>query len=257
MDNQQRNLKEQIIEDYISGQSANSISKKYNKNISSIMYLLRKNNIKIRSIGDNVIKSLNKKKLNLSKEFEEIIVGLLMGDGSLRISKKGRNPSYHHTDKNLEAIKHFKQIFENEKITTSEIWVNSQTGCYYFQTECREEFLKYYNIFYNDSSKKILPNILLTPLTLKYWYVGDGSIKKQNGTINNACQISNKWGNEYILSQIKELFTEKSNYYSENKRKCGSFYIPHLGFIKMLDYIGDCPIDCYKYKWELRDVQRL
>ena len=57
MGNQQQNFNNQIINEYLSGESANKLSKKYNKNISSIMYLLRKSNVTIRSIGDNVIKS--------------------------------------------------------------------------------------------------------------------------------------------------------------------------------------------------------
>lgn len=253
MDNQQQNFNNQIIQDYLSGISGNRLSQKYNKNISSIMYLLRKNNIPIRSIGDNVIKAkYNKPNIIFSQEFKEILTGLLMGDGSLRIHKKGRNPLYTHTDKNLEAIQYFKQLFENQGIKVSNIWINSKNKCYYFQTESLKEFIEFYDLFYPIDSKKRLPNINITPIILKFWYIGDGSIKKQNGTLNNSCNISNKWGNSFILNQFKSLFSNNSNYYKDEQKNCGSFYIPHKGLIKMLEYIGECPVECYKYKWIIR-----
>ena len=124
--------------------------------------------------------------------------------------------------------------------------------CYCFQTEARKEFLEFYNLFYPNTSKKELPNINLTPTILLFWYIGDGSIKKQKGTLNNACQISNKFGNSFILNQLKSLFNNNSNYYKEKNRQVGLFYIPHKGFIKLIDYIGECPIECYKYKWIIR-----
>ena len=253
MDNQQQNLNNQIIQDYLSGESGNKLSQKYNKNISSIMYLLRKNNIPIRSIGDNVVTSkYNKQNITFTNEFVEILTGLLMGDGSLRIHNKGRNPYYTHTDKNLEAIQHFKQVFEIQGIKVSNIWINKISKCYFFQTEALKEFKDFYNLFYPVDTKKRLPNINLTPLILKYWYIGDGSIKKQNGTQNNSCNISNKWGNNFILNQLKSLFNHSCNYYKDERRNCGSFYISHKGFIKMLEYMGDCPMKCYEYKWVIR-----
>jgi hypothetical protein len=253
MDNQQQNLNNQIIQDYLSGKSGNKLSQEYNKNISSIMYLLRKNNIPIRSIGDNVISSkYNKQNIIFTNQFVEILTGLLMGDGSLRIHKKGRNPYYTHTDKNLEAIQHFKQIFETQGIKVSNIWINKVSKCYFFQTEALKEFNNLYTLFYPINTKKRLPNINITPLILKYWYIGDGSVKKQNGTLNNSGQISNKWGNNFILNQLKSLFSNSCNYYKEEKRNCGSFYIPHKGLNKMLKYMEECPIECYKYKWVIR-----
>lgn len=253
MDNQQQNFNNQIIADYLSGESANKLSKKYNKNISSIMYLLRKNNASIRSIGDSVMNAkYNKISISFSQLFHEYLLGSLMGDGSLRIHKRGRNPYYTHTDKNKEAINHFKYLFEKEGIKTSKIWQNKKSKCFMFQTEARQEFINYYNLFYPKSNKKILPKVDLTPTILLYWYIGDGSVKKQKGTLNNACQISNKFGNSYILKQLKSLFHINCNYYKENLRDLGVFYIPHKGFIKFIEYIGICPIKCYEYKWIIR-----
>ncbi len=52
--------------------------------------------------------------------------------------------------------------------------------------------MKYYKLFYPNTTKKILPNISIKPNILLYWYIGDGSIKKQNQSLNNGIQITNK-----------------------------------------------------------------
>lgn len=252
MDNQQQNFNKEIIQDYINGISANKLSKKYNKNISSIMYLLNKNNVPTRNIKEAVFNSLKQKGVIFTEDFHHILFGLLMGDGSLRLPKKGINPYYTHTDKNLEAINHFKKLFEERNIIVSKTWMNRKSNCYSFQTETLKEFIGYYQIFYPNGSKKILPDVVLQSLSLKYWFIGDGSIKKQNESINNAAQISNKWGNEFILRQMKTLFHINCNYYKDKKRNCGNFYIPHEGFIKFLEFIGNCPIKCYDYKWFIK-----
>ena len=59
-----------------------------------------------------------------------------------------------------------------------------------------QEFMDLYKLFYPIDSKKRLPDVVLTPLILLHWYIGDGHSKKQHESKNHAAQISNKWGNE-------------------------------------------------------------
>ena len=253
MDNQQQNLNNLIIEKYLSGISANKIAKELNLNVSTIVNRLRKNGIQIRTIKEGVKLSHQKEPIIFSQEFKEILNGLIMGDGCLYIPTNGTTPMYNHTDKNYEAIMYYKNLFEQQGIKTSNVWYREDNGNgrYSFQTECREEFRQHYELFYPIDGKKRLPNIDLTPLTLIHWYIGDGSVKKVGkGTLNNAVLITNKWGNPYILKQIQELFHENSKYYELKLYR--NFYIPHKGMQKFLDYIGKCPIECYKYKWITR-----
>ena len=107
--------------------------------------------------------------------------------------------------------------------------------------------MKYYKLFYPNTTKKILPNISIKPNILLYWYIGDGSIKKQNQSLNNGIQITNKWGNKYIEKQFKTLFHINCKYY--NNKNNQNFYFPPYIVNQFLSYIGKCPIKCYSYKW--------
>lgn len=107
-----KNTKEEIIEKYLSGISANQICIEKSINISSVMYLLRKNNIPIRSISENVNNYYTKKKnciINFDEELNDILLGNLLGDGSIRLSMV--NCIYTHTDKHLEYVEWIKDIF--------------------------------------------------------------------------------------------------------------------------------------------------
>ena len=253
MDNQQQNLSNQIIEKYESDISGNKIAKEFNINISTVMRILRRNNVSIRSMKESVKAHYYKEPIVFTDEFKQILNGLIMGDGCLYIPVKGGvTPMYCHTDKNYEAIVYYRNLFIQQGIKVSNIWYRDDNNPRYsFQTECREEFLECYNLFYPIDGKKRLPNIDLTPLTLLHWYIGDGSVKKVGkGTLNNAGLITNIWGNPYILQQMKDLFHENCKYYELKQYR--NFYIPHKGMRKFLDYIGECPMECYKYKWITR-----
>lgn len=255
MDNQQQNFNDLIIKEYLLGSSANSLAKKYNKNISSIVYLLRKNNINIRTISESVNYHLkenfqNQYELQLSQQDKEIIIGLLLGDGSMRIMKKGITPYYSHTDKHPEYIQYLINYFESIGIECGKMKYNIHNKCYCFQTKTYKCFNELYNLFYPN--KKILPDIKLTPLILKYWYIGDGSLCKQTGTNRKKVQIDCIHRNDFILDQLRNIFGENCNYYDN-----WHYYISSTYTKDFLNYIGECPIECYEYKWSLEDVQRL
>lgn len=248
MGDQQQNLR--IISEYESGISANKLSKKYNKNISSIMYLLRKNNVIIRSISENVNKhfnSLNKNRefLKLSIELNEFFIGLLCGDGCLRMNYQAKYPNYIHTDKNKEYIDWLINILESQGIKCSKVWINKISGCYTFQTERLKAFEKLYKIFYNNTTKKQIYNIKLTPLILKNWYIGDGHAKKSIDSKNLSTVITSKFYCKNIEKQLKNIFGEECKYHHSSKY----YYIPVKYRNNFLDYIGECEVDCYQYKF--------
>ena len=255
MDNQQPNFTNQfIIDKYNEGLSSVHISNIIRKHPTTILRILRRNNISIRTIKESVVTHNKKEIIELSSSFKNIMLGLLAGDGSLRIPKKGINPKYTHTDKNHGAIIHFRQLFIDEGIAVSDIYKRVQKSkygdiniTYKFETEVSPEFLEFYSMFYPIDTRKRLPNFRVSPLSLLYWYIGDGSVRRPNNCVNFGGQITNKWGNENILNQMKDLFGDKIVYYDNPNYR--NFYFPPKEFKLLLSYIGECPIECYKYKW--------
>lgn len=263
MDDQQRNFendKERIVQMYIDGTSANKLSKMYNKNISSIVWLLRSRNVPIRSVKQSVNMQLNlenpeRKNLTVTNNFYQKLIGLLCGDGSLRKGVKSKYCIYTHTDKHLGYIENLKKEFESQGIKVSKIWKNKESGCYMFQTQSLKMYDDLYRLFYRDSSKKKVINIILTPTILYNWYVGDGSVKSPKDSKNVATEISCKWYCPYIEKQLQNRFGEGCKYHHSSLK----YYIPVKYRNTFLDYIGECKESCYLYKFvrNSEDVQRL
>lgn len=246
MDNQQRNL---IISEYNSGISANKISKKYNKNISSIMYLLRKNNVKIRSISEGVNNYLsentNRDDIIFSKEFESKLIGLLCGDGSLRKTKRSKYPHYNHTDKNKEYLTYLVNIFTENGIKCGNISKNKLNNTYRFQTQTLKSYDKFYNLFYPSSNRKKVINIKINNIILYNWYIGDGNVSKNKDSKNVGTEISCKYYCEKMERQLQIIIGERCKYHKKSQK----YYIPVEYRNSFLDYIGKCNIGCYNYKF--------
>lgn len=263
MDNQQRNFendKNRIVEMYLNGTSANKLSKMYNKNISSIVWLLRSKNVTIRSVKESVNMQLNsenskRENLTVTNKFYQKLIGLLCGDGSLRKTIKSKYCIYTHTDKHLDYIENLKREFESQGIKVSKIWKNKTSGCYAFQTQSLKMYDDLYRLFYGDSSKKKVLNIILTPTILYNWYVGDGSVKSSKDSKNVATEISCKWYCPYIEKQLQNRFGKGCKYHHSSLK----YYIPVKYRNAFLDYIGECKESCYLYKFvrNSEDVQRL
>jgi len=209
MDNQQRNsnLLEEIKTKYENGESMNKLSQEYSLNIGTIRRELIKLGITPRSVKESVKKFNKKNEINFSGIFTQQLIGMLLGDGGLRLVPKGINPYFQYTDKHKEVIEYIMNLFSENGIKCGNIQINRQSGCYSFQTETRPEFLDLYNLFYpkeimdtQSQNRKILPNIVLTNINLLWWYIGDGEVKKQNGTLNNAGAITCKHLNPFILN---------------------------------------------------------
>ncbi len=274
MDNQQQNCNltyngnviskdhlEIIYNMYISGSSLSEISKTYKYNIGTIRNFLKTNKVKIRTVKESVEKFHKQETIVIDEFLNDNLIGWLLGDGGLRKSKHSINPVFTYTDKHQDYILYVSSILDKYGIKYS-ISQNRRSGCYQLQTETRPEFNKYYDLFYGyeglnelGQKRKILPDIKLTPIILRNWFIGDGSSVKLSGSYNHRGSISCKFENNFILEQLNIICnTDKIKIYSykSSQSVCYQYHIPNSPFIKFLDYIGECPVESYKYKWITR-----
>lgn len=102
--------------------------------------------------------------------------------------------------------------------------------------------------FGNRKYVKIIPVILkLTPKALLHWYIGDGT------TNGHGCSI---YTQSFKREEIEFLrFKLKNIGLGSSYCKNGFIYIPKRERIKLLEIIGDCPVECYEYKWKIHDSQ--
>lgn len=243
-----------IINQYVSGESLSQLSKLYNYNIATIRYFLIKNDIKIRNVKESVKKFHKQLSINMDDFLEENIIGWLLGDGGLRMSSKSINPHLTYSDTKISHINYIENILTKYNIQYS-ITQNKSSGVYQLQSEALPELHKYYDLFYgyeglneNNQKRKILPNIDLTPIILRNWYIGDGCSSKGSGTYNHKGTISCKYKNDYILEQLNKICGLVACYEKKGKYPSFDYHFNNKALIKLLDYIGECPCEEYKYK---------
>ena len=245
-----------IINQYNNGESLMKLGLKYNYSIATIRYFLLNNDISIRNVKDSINKLQKQSTLMLDDFFIQNFIGWILGDGGLRLCKKGINPYFIYTDLKKDHIDYVSSILYKYNIKYS-IGKNKRSSCYYIQSETRPEFHEIYNLFYgynglneNNQKRKILPNITLTPIILRNWYIGDGCSSKQSKSFNHKGCITCKYKNDFILDQFNNLFGEIKCY--QNKKGCYQYNFNNKNLIKLLHYIGECPVEGYKYKWITR-----
>jgi hypothetical protein len=121
----------------------------------------------------------------------EIIKGTLLGDSSVRVYQ---NKYYYYslTAKSKEFLEWVSKIFETFKIPTyfsfNEVSEVFSLG-FYINARNIDELMKLREKWYtkvNGKTIKIVPKDLeLTPTTLLFWYLGDGSlVRRRNDNIH-------------------------------------------------------------------------
>lgn len=126
------------------------------------------------------------KKLKISSEQKQIIIGKLLGDGHMEtVNGKTFCLKIEHSLKQKEYVDWLYGKLEN--LAASPPRSKTQTvngkeyGKYWFNTSYSSSFRFYYHQFYQDKKKVAPPVIkrLLTPLALAIWFMDDGSIKSR------------------------------------------------------------------------------
>jgi hypothetical protein len=128
-------------------------------------------------------------KTKLTRFQKEVLFGILLGDGSLQWNERKTKCRLRFTQKNESYCFHVYTIFRNFVATPPK--QNKKTGVWYWNTVQCEQFRFYRQQFYAADGKKKIPKLIhrwLTPRTIAYWYMDDGSIKeKKKSTAVRFC----------------------------------------------------------------------
>jgi hypothetical protein len=128
-----------------------------------------------------------KKTLQLTFRQQEILVGLMLGDGHLEQSPSTPRARL-KVEQRAEAKEYVDWLYVNfrewihrtVRTRTKSLKTTGRSYRYYeFTTYCHEEFLPYRQLFYPHGKKEVPQSIdkLLTPLGVAVWFMDDGSIK--------------------------------------------------------------------------------
>jgi len=224
-------------------------------------------------------------KIDLTELEKQIIEGEILGDG--RLSPPESESRFIHGGKEKEYTIHLrnklKRLCEegaNKRYGASAksitVYKGKKTTDYRFVTKTNPALTELWKKWYIKAPKyfkgklyqKHIPDdFAMTPINLKYWYLGDGSItKKRKINYSQVIRLSSydlpkSKLQSVIIPQLKRnIDIEKINI-MEDKRKVRGDYgyyilIPARYVQQFLNYIGECPVDCYKYKWEFKKYVR-
>jgi hypothetical protein len=237
------------------------LAKIYSTTPQAVRLKLIRNGKTIRTQSEG--QELNSYNIRLSKEGSEYLNGLMLGDGCITILKKnGKSATYKHIDKNLSYVKHLKHKLESFGFKCSEIGIRKQNGkqYYYISTRCYRDLIGWHNKWYVSGKKlkQIPSDLILTPVMLKNWYIGDGSYSKPYQYVNKKTQHIKKNLGKIILAiqedrKGKELMSEQlTNLGINNSLHHQTIYIHRDSINKFFTYMLSTDRfipDCYNYKF--------
>jgi len=129
-----------------------------------------------------------KKRLKLSHDQKEILIGVLLGDATLETQNNGRTyrMKIEHSFNQRKYVEHLYSIFKDWVLSRPRIRnVKLSNGKTYqslaFSTVSHASFRFYAHQFYRGRKKIVSRSVgkLLKPKSLAYWFMDDGSIKSK------------------------------------------------------------------------------
>jgi len=143
---------------------------------------------------------------SLTEEQKSILIGCLLGDGSLR-RKQNTLLEVNHSSKQRDYVFWLYSKFKECVSTPPKIRVNGlNRTSYRFTTRSIDALNDFYENFYSKKLQKTLPRDLeLNPLSLAVWFMDDGS--KSRNTVYMNTQQFNIQEQKYLLSLLDKHFT--------------------------------------------------
>ncbi len=224
------------------------IAKLCNCDSSTISYWLNKFNITIRSCGEGVyIRKTNH--CDLSTEARQWLDGELLGDGCLVFSNRSAKFSY--GSKYKEYINYISDTLNSFRIKQAgkiRKYYYKKLSYYYYNSLSYAELLIIRKRWYPDNKKKIIPRDLkLTPLLLRQEYIGDGSLvhrkKHRPSIVLSTCGFPIK-NVEWLVDELGKKGFKATRRPSNNIINISTYSTKDF-----LQYIGNCPVKCYQYKF--------
>lgn len=246
--------------------SNREIGKLIGKARTTVQYYLNKLNIhRDRKQQQKLNNTSRENMLSITDNAEQIILGSILGDGSISKHRKPSNTKetlnsqliITHGIKQLEYLKYKKDLLESEGIKCHlkerKIYKThyikgikvKENGSYILRTARNVSFNKYRNLFY--SKKKYINRYIykLNSLGLAIWYMDDGCFNK-----HSICLYTNGFSikDDYLLLEVlKHNFNiEATLHKTSNIGRC--IYIKAKSRKRFLELVNPHICESMKYK---------
>lgn len=232
---------------YTEGLSLRAIGKLQGVSNISITRSMERFNLKRRTKAEGKHYS-NGNSCDLTKEAKDWINGELLGDGCI-IQHGNYSAQFHYGSKHREYICFVSTTLSSFGIEQAGNIRMQGGNDYHYCSRSYPELLKIQKNWYINRKKTVPKDIELTPITCKQWFIGDGTMISRDRTFSYIVLCSMGFSSECI-----DVLTHKLNNIGFSTRVNGkrNITIRTISTKDFLEYIGDCPVDCYQYKWQGR-----
>ena len=208
--------------------------------------------------------SKNYAELLRDKKFTSIIDGELLGDGC--IVKQRDHYIFSYCSSNHEYMVYLNKIITNKTGNKCKVYKQRMKGHFIKDNWIPEQdayllrighkvFESFYARWYQPQ-KHVPTDISLVPVSCLHWYIGDGSISCQRTVhIRLSTDCFARKDVEFLSNGLWELAGIEARIYHE---KSNGHIIHLLGknAYAFLQYIGDCPVPSYQYKWDTKGYKK-
>ncbi len=182
---------------------------------------------------------------SLTEEQKSILIGSLLGDGTMRIKKNAHLEINHSYDQKV-LVDWIFQKFE-KLVTTSPKWRkgNGKREAYRFATQKLPILTPFYNQFYKNGKKVIPSDLKLNGLSLAVWFMDDGS--KSRSSIYLNTQQFTKDEQIRLVNLLKDQFGIESTL---NKDKIyHRIRIRTQSVKRFIDLVKEFVLEEFRYKF--------
>jgi len=183
----------------------------------------------------------------LSREARQWLDGELLGDGCLQ-TYSYLSAWFAYTSKHSEYIQYVTSMLDEFGVKRSGKIHTPRAGYYYYASLCYVELFPIWMEWYMYGGKQVPKDLELSSVACRQWYIGDGCLcKSPAGTpyiYISTCgfpPVDVLW----LVMKLNQLGFRASHQPARN-----TVIISTYSTKDFLNYIGECPVECYKYKWE-------
>lgn len=193
----------------------------------------------------------------------DYLQGAMLGDGCLSNHKSGKgNSDFSYLSKSKQhcefVAEPFSEILLKGGVVEKSYFDHRTNKTYqrcFFRTQMNVSFTKERMRWYRGNKKHIPKDLVLTPNICLIWYIGDGSLvnSKCCQEVKLATHCFEKEELETIIIPQMARFEARTNICGRSKNGDPQYgiFIPHSRVQDFIDYIGKCPFEDYKHKWEV------
>lgn len=189
---------------------------------------------------------------NVTQDFLAWADGELLGDGCL-VPCSLSSARFRYSSKRLSYLQYVSCTLKSFGIEqTGKIFKTLQkilnVSYYSYTSRCYPELLPLRRRWYPEGKKVVPRDVVLLPITCRQWYIGDGTLYKtlKNLRITLSTEGFTRVDVAWLVKQLAEIGILATQQHVHNRITIASCSVKDF-----LNYTGESPVECYKYKWDI------